>query len=189
MELRPTQLDGVVEFMPRQHGDTRGWFSEVFRDDVCLANGIDIDWVQDNQSFSAEAGTLRGLHLQAPPHAQDKLVRVLAGSVLDVAVDIRVGSPSYGQWVAVELTAGKLNALLVPKGFAHGFITLEPDTMVLYKVSAYYNRQSERAIAWDDPDLAIAWPVGLAPVLSDKDQVAPAFKDLGPVFTHAGATS
>lgn len=186
MELRPTEIDGVVEFLPRKHGDARGWFSEVFRDDVCLEAGIDIAWVQDNQSFSAETGTLRGLHLQAPPRAQDKLVRVLAGSVLDVAVDIRVGSPTYGRWVAVELTAEKLNALLVPKGFAHGFITLEPDTMVLYKVSAFYNRESERAIAWDDPDLAIAWPSGLTPILSDKDKVAPRFAKLEPVFTHAG---
>ena len=184
MELRPTALEGIVEFLPRRHGDARGWFAEVFRDDLCREAGIAIDWVQDNQSFSAEAGTLRGLHLQAPPHAQDKLVRVLAGSVLDVAVDVRVGSPTFGRWVAVELSAERLNALLVPQGFAHGFITLEPNTMVHYKVSAFYDRDAERAIAWDDADLAIAWPAGLTPVLSDKDAVAASFAALDPVFAY-----
>ena len=189
MELRPTGLDGVVELLAHRHGDSRGWFAEVFRDDVCRQAGIAIDWVQDNQSFSAEPGTLRGLHLQAPPFAQDKLVRVLAGAILDVAVDIRTGSPSYGRWLAVELSAAKLNALLVPQGFAHGFMTLEPDTMVHYKVSAVYDPGSERAIAWDDPDLAIEWPASLTPVLSDKDQVAPPFSALGPVFRYAGASA
>lgn len=187
MDLRPTALDGVIEILPRRHGDARGWFAEVYREDALRQAGIAIDWVQDNQSFSAEVGTLRGLHLQAPPFAQDKLVRVLAGSVLDVAVDVRVGSPSYGRWVAVELSAAKLNQLLVPKGFAHGFVTLEPDTMVHYKVSAFYDREAERAVAWDDPDLAIAWPAGLAPHLSDKDRVAPAFAALAPVFSYPQA--
>lgn len=185
MELRPTALPGVIEVLPRKHGDARGWFAEVYREDAMREAGIAIDWVQDNQSFSAEAGTLRGLHLQAPPFAQDKLVRVLAGSVLDVAVDVRVGSPTYGRWVAVELSAGKLNQLIVPQGFLHGFVTLEPDTMVHYKVSAFYNREAERAVAWDDPDLAIAWPEGLVPQLSDKDRIAPAFAALGPVFSYA----
>ncbi len=186
MELRPTQLEGVVEFQPRRHEDARGWFAEVYRDDACRAAGIAIDWCQDNQSFSADAGTVRGLHLQAPPFAQDKLVRVLSGSVFDVAVDIREGSPTYGSWVGVELSARSLNQLLVPRGFAHGFMTLEPDTMVLYKVSAFYNREAERAIAWDDPDIAIAWPKGLAPSLSDKDRAAPPFAELGRVFSFEG---
>lgn len=186
MELRPTALADVIEFLPRKHEDGRGWFAEVFRDDLCRKAGIAIDWVQDNQARSADAGTLRGLHLQAPPFAQDKLVRVLTGAVLDVAVDVRSGSPGYGRWVAVELSAAKLNQLLVPAGFLHGYITLEPDTMVHYKVSALYNRESERAVAWNDPDLAIAWPEGLTPVLSDKDRAAPPFRALDPVFAYAG---
>ena len=174
----------VIEIVPPKFGDARGFFSEVFKRDALAAEGIAIDWMQDNQSLSSEPGTVRGLHLQAPPFAQDKLVRVLRGAIFDVAVDIRDGSPTYGQWVGVELSAEKFNQLLVPKGFAHGFMTIAPDTEVLYKVSAPYAREREMAIAWDDPDLAIAWPVSAAPQLSDKDRAAPRFADHRPVFAY-----
>ena len=174
----------VIEIVPNKIGDSRGFFAEVFKQAEYAANGVAIDWVQDNQSFSAIAGTLRGLHLQAPPFAQDKLVRVLHGAIFDVAVDIREGSPTYGQWVGLELSAKKLNQLLVPKGFAHGFMTLTSDVEVLYKVSAPYSRESERAILWNDPDLAIAWPDLGHVELSDKDRIAPAFADHQPVFTY-----
>lgn len=172
----------VVLVTPPKFGDDRGFFSEVWKRSAFAGEGLSIDWVQDNQSFSAQAGTVRGLHLQAPPFAQDKLIRVLRGAIWDVAVDIRRGSPSYGRWVAAELSAKAFNQLLVPAGFAHGFVTLEDDTEVLYKVSAAYDRDSERAIRWDDPDLAIEWPLAGDPVLSDKDRVAPLFADHDPVF-------
>jgi dTDP-4-dehydrorhamnose 3,5-epimerase len=174
MEIIKTALDGVFEIRAKRHGDDRGWFSETYKQHVLLDAGIDIDFVQDNESFSAPTGTLRGLHYQTAPHAQDKLLRVIHGSILDVAVDIRRASPTFGQHVAVTLTADDANQLLVPIGFAHGFCTLEPDTRVAYKVSGIYAPDSERAIRWDDPDLAIDWqlpPDG--PRLSGKDDVAP----------------
>jgi len=174
----------VIEIVPPKFGDARGFFSETFKQIDLVANGIAIDWMQDNQSFSAAVGTVRGLHLQAPPFAQDKLIRVLKGAIFDVAVDIRKGSPSYGQWVGLELSAEKWNQLLVPKGFAHGFMTLTPDTEVMYKVSAPYSPQSEAAIAWDDPDLAISWPDVGAVELSAKDRVAPTFALHEPVFSY-----
>jgi dTDP-4-dehydrorhamnose 3,5-epimerase len=163
----------VIEVIPPKNGDHRGFFSETFKRPAFEAEGIFIDWMQDNQSYSAPAGTVRGLHFQVPPTAQDKLIRVLHGAIFDVAVDIRKNSPSYGQWVGVELSAEKWNQLLVPKGFAHGFMTLQPDTEVLYKVSAPWSRDDERAIVWNDPEIGIAWPdVGAAATLSGKDEVA-----------------
>lgn len=174
----------VVEITPPKFGDHRGFFSEVFKRSAFEAEGIAIDWVQDNQSFSADAGTVRGLHFQTPPFAQAKLIRVLRGAIYDVAVDIRAGSSSYGQWVAVELSAEKWNQLLVPAGFAHGFMTLTPDVEVIYKVSAPWSRESERAIRWDDPDLAIAWPRLGDAILSDKDAAAPPFRDLVSPFAY-----
>jgi dTDP-4-dehydrorhamnose 3,5-epimerase len=166
----------VIEFAASRFGDQRGYFSEVFKRELWEAEGIDIDWVQDNQSLSAQAGTVRGLHFQAPPVAQDKLIRVLRGAIFDVAVDIRLGSPNYGRWVACELSAERWNQLLVPQGFAHGFMTLTSDTEVLYKVSAPYSRDHERAILWNDPTLAITWPDPGAPVLlSEKDRLAAPF--------------
>jgi dTDP-4-dehydrorhamnose 3,5-epimerase len=183
MEIITTALDGVVEIRPRRHGDDRGWFSETYKQHTLRDAGIDIDFVQDNESFSAPVGTLRGLHYQLAPHPQDKLVRVIHGSVLDVAVDIRRDSPTFGQHIAVTLTADAGNQLLVPVGFAHGFCTLEPDTRVAYKVSDRYAPECERAIRWDDADLAIAWqlpPNG--PTLSDKDAVAPVLADQPDLF-------
>ena len=176
-------IPDVVKIYPPKFGDQRGFFSEVYKRDAFREAGIDVDWVQDNQSFSAEKGTVRGLHFQAPPVEQDKLVRVIRGSIYDVAVDIRRGSPTYGQWVGVTLSTGDWNQLLVPAGFAHGFMTLEPDCEVLYKVSAPYSRDAEGAIRWDDPDLAIEWPdIRCAPTLSEKDEAAPAFADFETPF-------
>ena len=176
--IRQTALPGVVAIMPDRHGDHRGFFSETFSARLMAEHGLPQSFCQDNHSLSRETGVIRGLHYQLPPFAQDKLVRVVRGAIFDVAVDIRRGSPSFGQWVGVELSADNWTQLLVPKGFAHGFLTLKPDTEVVYKVTDFYNRDSERAIRYDDPDIAIAWP-GLAspPVLSEKDAAAPFLRD------------
>jgi dTDP-4-dehydrorhamnose 3,5-epimerase len=176
----------VLEITPRRFGDHRGFFSETWNRDTWAAAGIDLDFVQDNHSLSAPVGTLRGLHFQAPPRAQDKLVRVVTGAVLDVAVDIRKGSPRYGQWVAVELSAENGKQLLVPKGFAHGFMTLQPDTQFLYKCTDTYAPETEGAIMWNDPDIGINWGRTEA-ILSGKDAEAPAFADFQSPFTYEAA--
>lgn len=183
MRTIETEIPAVKRVLPSRFGDDRGWFSETFRVDALAAGGISDVFVQDNQSFSASAGTVRGLHYQTAPAAQGKLVRVLAGSILDVAVDLRRGSPTFGRHVAVRLDAAGGEQLFVPVGFAHGFCTLEPDTMVAYKVTAYYSRENDRNMLWNDKDLGIAWPVGEADaILSDKDKVAPRFADVGDLF-------
>lgn len=178
-----TDIPEVKRVVPRRFGDDRGWFSETFRADTLAEAGIDVAFVQDNQSFSAQSGTVRGLHFQTQPMAQAKLVRVLAGCVYDVAVDLRRGAPSYGRHVGVRLDAQGGEQLFVPVGFAHGFCTLEPNTMIAYKVSAYYSRENDANLAWDDPELGIDWPVKAGEaVLSDKDKQAPRFAALGAVF-------
>jgi dTDP-4-dehydrorhamnose 3,5-epimerase len=180
-------IPDVIEVTPPKYGDNRGFFSEVFKQSAFEAEGIRIDWIQDNQSLSAPVGTVRGLHFQAPPVAQDKLIRVLRGAVYDVALDIRKGSPTYGQHVGVTLSAEKWNQLLVPVGFAHCFMTLKPDTEVLYKVSGPYSKEHEGAIRWNDPALGIDWPdVGAEPTLSEKDLEAPLFVDFDTPFTYEG---
>jgi dTDP-4-dehydrorhamnose 3,5-epimerase len=172
-------LGGVVEIIPKKFGDARGFFAETYQRQRFFAAGIEQDWMQDNQSFSAEKGTLRGLHFQVAPAAQDKLIRVLRGAIFDVAVDIRKGSPTYGRWVSCELSAAKFNQLLIPRGFAHGFLTLEPDVEVLYKVTAPYAPACDRAIRWNDPAIAVDWPLGgMEPVLSAKDAEAPLLADI-----------
>ena len=177
----------VVEVIPPKYGDHRGFFSEVFKRSAFADEGIDIDWIQDSQSFSTAVGTVRGLHFQVPPDGQDKLVRVLRGAIYDVAVDIRKGSPSYGKWVGVELSVEKWNQLLVPIGFAHCFMTIAPDTEVLYKVSGPYSKEHEGAIRWNDPALKIDWPeLGVEPTLSDKDVVAPLLEDFDSPFIYEG---
>lgn len=177
----------VVEVQPPKYGDHRGFFSEVYKRSAFEDEGLAIDWIQDNQSFSAAVGTVRGLHFQVPPVAQDKLVRVLRGAIYDVAVDIRKGSPTYGRWVGLELSAEKWNQLLVPVGFAHCFMTIEPDTEVLYKVNAPYSKEHEGAIRWNDQALGITWPdPGVEPTLSDKDEVAPLLADFDSPFTYEG---
>lgn len=177
-EFKPLDLKEIIVVTPDRHGDSRGYFSEVYNRDVFARNGIDQTWVQDNQSLSASLHTLRGLHYQTPPFAQDKLIRVLRGRIFDVAVDIRKGSATFGRWVSQELSAEAFNQMLVPVGFAHGFLTLEPDTEVLYKVSAAYSKDHDRAIAWNDSEIAVQWPLnGQSPSLSQKDREAPLLAD------------
>jgi len=175
---------------PKKFGDDRGFFSETYNSKTFRAAGIDLDFVQDNHAFSTETWTLRGLHYQSPPYAQDKLVRVVRGSVLDVAVDIRRGSPTYGQHVSAVLTVEDWNQVLVPKGFAHAYLTLEPDTEVIYKVTDYYAPDHDCGLLWNDPDLAIDWPVGEDQVeLSPKDRVQPLFKNFSSPFEYVYARS
>lgn len=184
--FRRLAIPKVIEVTPSKFGDHRGFFSEAYKDSAFAAEGISIRWVQDNQSFSAQAGTVRGCHFQVPPMAQDKLIRALRGSVYDVAIDIRKGSPTYGRWVGCTLSAEKWNQLLIPVGFAHVFMTLEPDTEVLYKVSAPYSKADERSILWNDPDLGIDWP-DLGPVtITEKDRDAPRLADYDSPFVYEG---
>lgn len=183
MNLRETSIDGVVLLRPDKFGDHRGFFSETYNKSVLLEHGIDIDFVQDNHSLSATKWTLRGLHFQAPPYAQDKLVRVLRGAILDVAVDLRAGSPTYGQHVIEEVTEDQWNQILVPRGFAHGFITTTENTEVAYKVSNYYAASHDFGIKWDDPELGIDWGVSEDQVtISDKDMAQPLLKNITTPF-------
>ncbi|MCX8133983.1 MAG: dTDP-4-dehydrorhamnose 3,5-epimerase [Roseococcus sp.] len=183
MKITPLAIPDVLLIEPPRFGDARGFFSEVWKRSALAAAGLVVDFVQDNHSLSREPGVLRGLHFQRPPHAQGKLVRCTRGRIFDVAVDIREGSPSYGRHVAVELSAENWRQLWVPRGFAHGFLTLEPDCEVLYKVDAEYSREADGAIAWDDPALGIAWPLPPGgPILSEKDRAAPRLAQLAPIF-------
>jgi len=178
MQVRPLGLDGVFEVSPRKFGDDRGFFSETYNAKSFAEAGIDLTFVQDNHSYSAAKGVVRGLHYQLPPFAQDKLVRVTRGAILDVAVDIRKSSRTFGKWVSLEVSAEKWNQILVPKGFAHGFITLVENTEVIYKVTDYYSPEQDRSIRFDDPAIGIEWPLPSSGVqLSDKDQKAPLFAD------------
>ena len=177
MEVRPLDIPDVKLITPKRFADARGWFSETYNVRAFAAAGILSAFIQDNQSLSVRKGTVRGLHYQAPPFAQTKLVRVLKGAILDVAVDARKGSPSYGAHVAVRLDAESGAQLLAPAGFLHGFVTLEPDTLVAYKVDAPYDRASDGAVLWNDPDLAIRWGVSPAEaIVSEKDAAAPTFR-------------
>lgn len=185
MDIQETSIPGVKILTPRKFGDARGFFSETYNQRAFVAAGIDEAWVQDNHSLSAPAGTVRGLHYQTAPFAQAKLLRVVKGAILDVVVDIRRGSPTYGRHVAAELSAEKWNQIFVPAGFAHGFCTLLPDTEVLYKVTALYSRENDFGLLWNDPDLGISWPVDAASaLLSDKDRVQPRLADLPAHFTY-----
>ena len=184
--ITPLAIPDVLPITPKRHGDARGWFSETWSRRAFEAAGLTADFVQDNQAFSARKGTLRGLHFQKPPHAQAKLVRVTRGAILDVAVDIRRGSPTYGKHVAAEISAEAWNQIYVPAGFAHGFCTLTPDAEVLYKVTALYSRENDFGLLWNDPALGIDWPVDAASaLLSDKDKVQPTLADLPAHFTYA----
>jgi dTDP-4-dehydrorhamnose 3,5-epimerase len=179
----PTSIDAVKIITPKSFQDSRGVFCETYNRQRFFEHGVELDFVQDNQSSSVEIGTIRGLHFQSNPAAQDKLVRVLRGSIFDVAVDLRRASPTYGKWVAEKLSADNGKQLLVPVGFAHGFCTLEADTHVLYKVTAHYSPANDLGIAWDDPDLAIDWPIppGKA-ILSEKDTRHPRLNSLPTYF-------
>ena len=188
LDLHRTPLDGLLVLTPRVFADARGTFCETWNRESLAAHGITLDFVQDNQSLSRHPGTLRGLHFQAPPRAQDKLVRVVQGAILDVAVDIRRGSSTYGQWHGIEISAANGRQVLVPRGFLHGFVTREPGTIVLYKTTDTYAPDCDRAVHFADPALGIDW--GLAPgaaILSDKDRAAPGFAGFDTPFTVDGA--
>ncbi len=176
MKITKTKLDGVLILEPKVFGDHRGFFMETYNAKLFQEFGLDINFVQDNHSLSIPAGTLRGLHYQLEPKAQTKLVRCTRGAIYDVAVDIREGSPTFGEWVGVILSEHNKRQLLIPKGFAHGYCTLVEHTEVNYKVDEFYSPEHDRGIFWNDPALGIDWPVS-DPVLSEKDQVHPLLKD------------
>ncbi len=180
------RIPDLIVVTPAKFGDARGFFSETYNAGAFAEAGISATFVQDNQSLSQASGVVRGLHFQRPPHAQGKLVRVVRGRILDVAVDIREGSPTYGEHVAVELSADNWQQLWVPEGFAHGFCTLEENCEVIYKVTDYYAPECDAGIAWNDPDIAISWPVSAGDaVLSAKDQSLPRLSEVGPCFTYS----
>lgn len=173
MNVTKTHLEGVLIIEPSVFGDHRGWFMESYNQASFNEAGINYNFVQDNQSFSAVKGTLRGLHYQLNPKAQTKLVRCTRGAIFDVAVDIRKGSPTYGKWFGIELSAENKKQLLIPQGFAHGFMTITDDVEVQYKVDELYSPECDRGIIWNDPAIGIEWPIEITPVLSDKDKNAP----------------
>ena len=185
MIIEPLDIPAVLRITPAKFGDSRGFFSETWSSAKLAAQGFTAQFVQDNQSLSTQAGTIRGLHCQVAPSVQGKLVRVIKGAIWDVAVDIRVGSPTYGQYAAAELSAENWAQLWIPGGFLHGFCTLVPDTEVIYKVTADYDRHAERAVIWNDPSLALPWPIEPGrEVLSDKDKTLPRLADCTPWFSY-----
>ena len=175
-------INGLILISATRYGDHRGFFAETYSRHKYSELGIDVEFVQDNHSLSRGVGTLRGLHFQSPPHAQAKLIRCGRGAIFDVAVDIRRGSPTYGAWEGYELSAENGEQLYVPVGFAHGFVTLEPDSEIVYKCSDYYAPETEGAILWNDPEIGINWPTDTAPILSDKDAVAHLLSELESPF-------
>ena len=183
MKTETFDIAGVVAITPDRFGDSRGFFSETWSAPRFAAAGVDVTFIQDNQSLSRDRGVLRGLHCQIGPNAQGKLVRCIRGAIWDVAVDARRSSPTFGRWVGVELSSENWRQLWIPAGFLHGFCTLQPDTEVIYKVTAPYDREAERGVIWNDPTLALPWPIepGGA-VLSDKDLVLPRWTDLPELF-------
>ncbi len=187
MEVKLTEIPDVLLLKPRFFHDARGYFVETYNARAARDAGLTAEFVQDNEALSLKRGTVRALHFQVPPRVQAKLVRVLRGSIFDVAVDLRSGSPSYGRWMAATLTAKGGEQIFVPRGFAHGYCTLEDDTVVAYKVDDYYAPECERGLAWDDPALKVDWPVSPAEaVLSDKDRKLQAFADFTSPFRYDG---
>jgi dTDP-4-dehydrorhamnose 3,5-epimerase len=190
MQVTPLEIPDVKLVEPARHGDARGFFSETYSRQRYEAAGIAGEFVQDNHSLSGQVGVVRGLHFQIAPHAQGKLVRVVKGAILDVAVDIRHGSPTFGRHVTVELSAANWRQLWIPVGFAHGFCTLEPDTEVVYKVTDYYAPECDRGILWNDPALAVPWPVGAGEAtVSPKDRALPPLAQLPEHFSCNAPTS
>lgn len=184
MEIKSFNIAGPKLVIPQHIGDERGYFAETFRADLVAEHIGEIAFVQDNESLSVRQGTIRGLHFQSEPHAQGKLVRCTAGALFDVAVDIRRGSPTYGRWVAETLTPNNGKQLWIPGGFAHGFCSLEPNTVIAYKVTDYYSAACDKGLRWDDPAIGIAWPNAADPdTLSPKDRQQPLLADLSHYFT------
>lgn len=186
MKLINTELPGVIIIEPTVHGDHRGWFMETYSDSRLRELGLDVAFVQDNHSFSESKGTLRGLHYQLNPKAQSKLVRCTRGAIFDVAVDIRKGSQTFGQWFGIELTEENKQQLFIPQGFAHGFMTLTDDVEVQYKVDETYSQAHDRGIRWNDPTIRIQWPNSTQPILSEKDEKAPLLEEAEVNFTIGG---
>jgi len=185
MQIEKTALEGVLVLTPRRFGDHRGFFAESWNRRTLAQHGIEYEFVQDNHSLSREVNTVRGLHFQAPPHAQAKLVRCGRGALFDVAVDIRRNSPGYGRWIGVELTAENGRQLLIPEGFLHGFVTRSPDTEIIYKCTDYYAPDCDGAVRFDDPEIGIDW--GIDPdtaILSEKDAAAPQLRDFETPFIY-----
>jgi len=180
MKVESLKLSGTFEVMLEPKGDHRGYFMRTYDREIFHEAGLTTDWVQENQSLSVEAHTLRGLHYQVPPHAETKLVRALSGRIMDVFLDLRAGSPTFGQWDCLELSSVKYNAVYIPRGFAHGFCTLTENCVISYKVDSFYAPEQESGVRWDDPDLAIPWPAA-APVLSERDKGLPLLKDTSPL--------
>ena len=187
MDIERLAIPEIAILKPARFGDARGFFSETYNKQHLAEAGFHLDFVQDNHAWSAQKGTVRGLHFQTPPFAQDKLVRVVRGAILDVVVDVRRGSPTYGRHVAAEISAGAWNQILVPVGFAHGLCTLMPDTEVIYKVTDYYSPAHDKGVLWNDPALGIDWPVAAGEaILSDKDLRLPPLAELPEHFTYPG---
>ena len=179
------QIPEVMVVKSTKHGDDRGFFSETYSGPIFSDNGINVTFVQDNHALSAQKGTVRGLHFQIPPFAQAKLVRVTRGSIFDVAVDVRIGSPTFGRYVSAEVSAESWNQIFIPVGFAHGLVTLEPNTEVIYKVSTLYSPEHDKGVLWNDPTLEIDWPMNAVDaILSDKDRSQPTFSELPAFFRH-----
>lgn len=184
MEFRSFEVDGPLEIIPRKVEDERGYFSEIFRLNTFLDRAPGNEFVQDNQSLSVRAGTVRGIHFQSPPAAQGKLVRCLAGRLVDVAVDLRADSPTYGRWISVILSTDENNQLWVPVGFGHAFCTLEPNSVISYRVTSYYSPENDKGLAWDDPAIGVHWPdIADRGTLSAKDRCQPRLADLPHYFS------
>jgi len=184
LSVERLSIEAVILVKPKKFGDARGYFLESYNARAFAEAGIDVTFVQDNQSLSVQRGTIRGLHFQTPPEQQAKLVRVLKGSIFDVAVDLRRGSQTYGRWCAATLTGEGAEQVFIPRGFAHGFCTLEPDTEVAYKVDGFYAPACDAGLRWDDPDIGIDWPVGASDaILSEKDMKLPSFAGFVSPFT------
>ena len=184
MNITPLEIEDVIMLTPNRYQDERGFFSETYNKKCLQGHGLDITFIQDNHSYSVVKGTIRGLHYQLPPYGQDKLIRVIHGSIYDVAVDIREGSKTFGKYVAATLSADAGNQLFVPQGFAHGFITLEANTHVEYKVSNYYRKDHERGICWNDEELNIAWPCDAEDItLNDRDALFTSLAEATDLFT------
>jgi dTDP-4-dehydrorhamnose 3,5-epimerase len=185
MQIERFNLEDIFLIVPTKRSDKRGFFSETYRREVLVAEGVRAEFIQDNHVYSAERGVLRGLHFQVPPRAQGKLVRCTRGVILDVVVDIRKGSPTYGHHVSAELSAANWKQMWVPPGFAHGYLTLEAHCEVIYKVTEYWAPAYERGIAWNDPSLSIDWGISAEDaILADKDRVNPRLSELEPVFHY-----